>query len=58
MSELSERRIIRDRFEVDVRFETTLAFPCCVCKHRHVTDREEPCILCEHNLAATTETQS
>jgi hypothetical protein len=43
---------IRDRFTVDPEFETRLAFPCCVCIHRHGTDRDEPCIKCQHNLSA------
>ncbi len=44
--------IIKDRFEVDRSLETRLAFPCCVCIHRHGTDLDEPCIRCEHNLNA------
>ena len=43
---------VRDRFEVDKLFETRLAYPCCVCLHRHGTDRDEPCIYCEHNSNA------
>ncbi len=44
--------VIKDRFEIDPVFEIKLAFPCCVCIHRHGTDKDEPCIHCEHNLRA------
>jgi len=44
--------VTSDKFEVDPAFETRLAFPCCVCLHRHGTDRDEPCIRCENNLNA------
>lgn len=44
--------VLRDRFEVDPSFETRLAFPCCVCLHRHGSDRDEPCIRCTNNLNA------
>lgn len=43
---------IRDCFAVDPAFETKFAFPCCVCTHRHGSDRDEPCIRCTHNLNA------
>lgn len=43
---------ISDCFEVAPSFETRLAFPCCVCTHRHGSDRDEPCIRCTNNLIA------
>jgi len=49
--------VIRDRFEIDTSFETVLSFPCCVCTHRHGTDKDEPCIRCEHNLFALEKSQ-
>lgn len=46
---------ISDQFKVDDRFISGLDFPCCVCQHRHGTDRDEPCNRCTHNMNATTE---
>lgn len=40
----------RDHFEPEDN--TGLCFPCCACRHRHGTDREEPCIRCDWNLGA------
>lgn len=48
----NELATIRNHFEIDPAFETRLAFPCCVCLHRHGSDRDEPCDKCEHNLNA------
>lgn len=48
----NELATIRDYFKIDPAFETRLAFPCCVCLHRHGSDRDEPCNKCEHNLNA------
>lgn len=45
-----QKPLIRDRFEVDKKFESVLSFPCCVCQYRHGTDRDYPCNVCEHNL--------
>lgn len=45
-------RQINRRNKFDPAFETRLAFPCCVCLHRHGSDRDEPCNKCEHNLNA------
>ena len=50
--ETDAKGAICDRFEVDTAFETKLAFPCCVCTHRHGSDRDEPCIRCTNNLNA------
>lgn len=45
----------RDKFKLDESAEVHLAFPCCVCAHRHGTDRDEPCRTCDHNLGAVQE---
>ena len=42
--------IATSKFEPDEN--SHLAFPCCSCKHRHGTDKEEPCASCGHNLNA------
>jgi hypothetical protein len=41
-----------DKFEPadDCRGLSRLHFPCCVCKHRDKTDRDDPCSKCGHNL--------
>ena len=41
-----------DFFEVDDGDGGGLAFPCCVCVHRHGSDREAPCRGCCHNANA------
>lgn len=43
----------RDNFEADT--DSHLAFPCCVCVHRHGSDREEPCRTCDHNANAVAD---
>lgn len=43
---------IRDCFALDHAFEMKFAFPCCVCTHRHGSDRDEPCRRCTHNMNA------
>lgn len=43
-------QVARDHFEPDDN--THLAFPCYACRHRHGTDKEEPCIRCDWNLGA------
>ena len=48
---LETYQVARDHFEPDDD-STHLAFPCCACRHRHGTDKEEPCIRCDWNLAA------
>lgn len=45
--------VSRDHFEPEER--SGLAFPCCVCAHRHGTDKEEPCRTCDHNANACPE---
>lgn len=50
-----EEHTLRDRFQVDEQFTRGLDFPCCVCQHRHGTDRDEPCSRCTNNVNATTE---
>jgi len=52
MTVFDESCVIRDRFKVDKAFESRLAFPCCVCIHRTLTDGDFPCIRCENNLNA------
>lgn len=52
MTKHGYNRTIKDYFEVDRSFESVLAFPCCVCEHRHGSDRDEPCNHCEHNCMA------
>ena len=47
---LETYQVARDHFEPDEN--THLAFPCCACRHRHGTDKEEPCIRCDWNLGA------
>ncbi len=47
---LETYQVARDHFEPDEN--THLAFPCCSCRHRHGTDKEEPCIRCDWNLGA------
>ena len=47
---LETYHVARDHFEPDEN--THLAFPCCACRHRHGTDKEEPCIRCDWNLGA------
>lgn len=47
---LETYQVARDRFEPDEN--THLAFPCCACRHRHGTDKDEPCIRCDWNLSA------
>lgn len=44
----------RDKFELDEP-KGGLSFPCCVCKHRNGTDRDEPCRHCDHNLGAVAD---
>lgn len=49
----------RDKFEADEPdggFQ--LAFPCCVCKHRHGADMDEPCRSCDHNANAVESSQA
>ena len=41
-----------DKFEADEDGLTRMSFPCCACKHRNKTDRDEPCRSCGHNLNA------
>ena len=43
----------RDHFEPD--HENGFCFPCCACKHRYGTDKEEPCIRCDWNMGAKPE---
>ncbi len=43
-------KVSRDKFELD-EGDHQLAFPCCVCRHRYGTDKEEPCIRCDWNMA-------
>ncbi len=47
---LNQYCVNRDHFEADEG--PGLAFPCCVCKHRHCRDRDEPCRTCDHNANA------
>lgn len=44
----------RDRFEPDDE-KSHLAFPCCACKFRHGSDRDEPCIRCDWNLGSKSD---
>jgi hypothetical protein len=45
-----------DHFEAeDLGGPAGLAFPCCVCVHRHGTDKEEPCRSCGHNACAAAD---
>lgn len=37
----------RDHFEPEEY--GNLAFPCCVCIHRHGSDQDHPCRTCDHN---------
>ena len=55
MTDSDETCIVLDRFEVDKVFEAHLAFPCCVCVHRFLSDQDFPCIRCENNLHAKLE---
>lgn len=41
----------RDHFEPDDN-TPGLCFPCNVCRYRHGTDKDEPCIRCDWNLNA------
>ena len=43
-------KVRRDHFEPED--DTGLCFPCCACRHRHGTDKDEPCIRCDWNLGA------
>ncbi|TJY57398.1 hypothetical protein E4T66_18500 [Sinimarinibacterium sp. CAU 1509] len=49
---LEQYRVARDHFEVDEASAAQLAFPCNVCRHRHGSDRAEPCRSCDHNANA------
>lgn len=44
-------RVQRDHFELDDA-GMRLCFPCSVCKHRHGSDKDEPCIRCDWNMGA------
>jgi len=52
MIKFLDEHVISDKFQVDEQFTRGLDFPCCVCQHRHGTDRDEPCNRCTHNSAA------
>ena len=43
-------KVSRDHFEPDDGGR--LCFPCNACRHRHGTDKDEPCIRCDWNLGA------
>ena len=40
----------RDHFNYDNKH--AMDFPCCVCTHNVVSDRDEPCRRCDHNIGA------
>lgn len=40
--------VSRDKFKEEPL--NGLDFPCCACAHRHVTDMDEPCRHCDHNM--------
>lgn len=44
--------VIRDHFEADDHKPGELRFPCNVCRHRHGTDKDEPCIRCDWNICS------
>ena len=50
---LETYQVARDHFEPDEN--THLCFPCSACRHRHGTDKEEPCIRCDWNLGAKSD---
>jgi hypothetical protein len=43
--------VYRDKFE-PADPGNSLDFPCCACVHREKTDREQPCVTCDHNACA------
>lgn len=44
---LKDYVVFRDHFDPDT--DSTMAFPCCSCTHRHGLDTEDPCRTCDHN---------
>jgi len=42
-----------DKFIADEK-DSGLSFPCCVCRHRHGEDTDDPCCRCGHNVNAST----
>ena len=48
---MSEPTFLYDKFEFEESGHQ-FAFPCCVCIHRHGTDRDEPCRSCINNANA------
>lgn len=46
----------RDHFELEEC--GNLGFPCSVCIHRHGTDQDMPCRVCDHNANAKPEDSS
>ena len=47
--------IPRDKFELQELVTDGFDFPCGLCKHRHGTDRDEPCRTCDHNINSIIE---
>lgn len=52
---LTDHSVRRDKFEPEGG-DLGMAFPCCVCTHRHGSDQAEPCRTCDHNANAAPET--
>ena len=48
---LPSYKVKRDKFEASDN-GMGLGFPCNVCKHRHGTDKDEPCLHCDWNANA------
>ena len=48
---LNDFSVTRDKFEPE-NASAGLSFPCCVCAHRHGSDKDEPCRTCDHNASA------
>ncbi|HKI53634.1 MAG TPA: hypothetical protein VJ987_05880 [Anaerolineales bacterium] len=49
---LENYNVSRDKFELDEKTQVMFAFPCNVCNYRFGTDRQEPCLHCDHNIGA------
>lgn len=51
---LADYLVPRDKFKEDEKIEG-LAFPCNGCRYRNRSDRDEPCLHCDHNLGSEPE---
>ncbi|ACX94948.1 hypothetical protein Hneap_0083 [Halothiobacillus neapolitanus c2] len=48
---LIDHMVQRDKFQSE-ELTNGFDFPCCVCIHRHGTDKDEPCRTCDHNMGS------